>query len=74
MILSSGCITALVFVLLNKKMIAPKRDRKKLITILSVVSAVVVLGVTLALCLGGTRDNNSSISDIGGVDGPQTRL
>lgn len=71
-ILSSGCITALVFVLLNKENDCTKSRQKKLITILSVVSAVVVLGVTLALCLGGTRDNNSSISDIGGVDGPQT--
>jgi len=71
-ILSSGCTTALVFEILNREQDCSNSRQKNLIAILSVVSAVVVLGVTLALCLGGTRDNNSSISDIGGVDGPQT--
>ncbi len=71
-ILSSGCITALVFEILNREQDCSNSRQKNLIAILSVVSAVVVLGVTLALCLGGASENDSSISNIGGVDGPQT--
>lgn len=71
-ILSSGCITALVFEILNREQECSNSRQKNLIAILSVVSAVVVLGVTLALCLGGASENDSSISNMGGVDGPQT--
>lgn len=71
-ILSSGCITALVFEILNREQDCSNSRQKNLIAILSVVSTVVVLGVTLALCLGGASENDSSISNIGGVDGPKT--
>ena len=71
-ILSSGCITALVFEILNREQDCSNSRQKNLIAILSVVSAVVVLGVTLALCLGGASENDSSISNIGGEDGPKT--
>ena len=71
-ILSSGCITALVFEILNREQDCSDSRQKNLIAILSVVSTVVVLGVTLALCLGGASENDSSISNIGGVDGPKT--
>ncbi len=71
-ILSSGCITALIFTLLNKEQDCSKTTQKSLIVALSVVVAVITLVIALALCLGGASDNDSSISNIGGVDGPKT--
>ena len=71
-ILSSGCVTALIFALLNKEQDCSKTTQKSLIVALSVVVAVIILVMALALCLGGASDNDSSISNIGGVDGPKT--
>lgn len=71
-ILSSGCITALIFTLLNKEQDCSKTTQKSLVVALSVVVAVIALVIALALCLGGASDNDSSISNIGGVDGPKT--
>lgn len=71
-ILSSGCITALIFALLNKEQDCSKTTQKSLIVALSVVVAVITLVIALAICLGGANNNDSSISNIGGVDGPKT--
>lgn len=71
-ILSTGCITALIFALLNKEQDCSKTTQKSLIVALSVIVAVITFAIALALCLGGANDNDSSISNIGGVDGPKT--
>lgn len=71
-ILLSGCITALIFALLNRERDYSKTTQKSLTIVLSVVCAVITLVIVLALCLGGASNNDSSISDVGGVDGPDT--
>ena len=65
-VLFSGCITALIFTILNKD----NRSRKSVIA-LSGICAVIALVLILALCIGGKSDNGSSISIVGGGDGPQ---
>ena len=69
-ILLSGSITALVFALLNHSRDSDKTQKISIIA-LSVVSIVVVLTITLALCIGGTSTGDMSISSMGGVDGPE---
>ncbi len=70
-ILLSGCITALIFTLLNNKHYCSKPTQKISIIALAVVSVVVTLIITLALCIGGTDAEDESISSMGGVDGPE---
>ena len=69
-ILLSGCITALVFAILNNGHCSVG-TQKRLIIALSAVSIVAALAITLALCIGGTGSNDISISSMGGVDGPE---
>lgn len=68
-ILLSGCITALVFALLNSGHCS-MGTQKSLIIVLSISCAVITLGIALALCLGGSS-SDSSISKMGGVDLPK---
>lgn len=70
-ILLSGCITALIFTLLNNKHYCSKPTQKISIIALAVVSVVVTLIITLALCIGGTYAEDESISSMGGVDGSE---
>lgn len=69
-ILLSGCITALVFALLNNGHCSVGKQ-KSLIIALSAASTVVALAIALALCIGGTDSGDISISSMGGVDGPE---
>lgn len=69
-ILLSGCITALVFALLNRGH-CPARVQKGFIIVLSISCAVMTLGIALALCLGGSS-GGSSISKIDEVDQHET--
>ena len=69
-ILLSGCITALVFALLNNGHCSVGKQ-KSLIIALSAASTVVAIAIALALCIGGTDSGNISISSVGGVDGPE---
>ena len=65
-ILFSGFITALLFTLLNKE-----HGSKKPVIALSGICTVIAIVFILALCIGGQSDNDSSLSNVGGVDGPQ---
>ena len=69
-ILLSGCITALVFALLNNGHCSVSKQ-KSLIIALSAASTVVAFAIALALCIGGTDSDDISISSMGGVDGPE---
>ena len=69
-ILLSGCITALVFALLNNGHCSVSKQ-KSLIIALSAASTVVAIAIALALCIGGTDSGDISISSMGGVDGPE---
>ncbi len=69
-ILLSGCITALIFTLLNKQQNCSKPTQKISIIALALDCVVVTLIITLALCIGGTDAEDESISSMGGVDGP----
>ena len=69
-ILLSGCVTALVFALLNNGHCSVGKQ-KSLIVALSAASTVVALAIALALCIGGTDSGDISISSMGGVDGPE---
>ena len=69
-ILLSGCITALVFALLNNGHCSVGKQ-KSLIIALSAASTVVAIAIALALCIGGTDSDDISISSMGGVDGPE---
>lgn len=69
-ILLSGCITVLIFTLLNNKHDCSKPTQKISIIAFAVVSVVVTLMITLALCIGGTDAENESISSMGGADDP----
>ena len=69
-ILLSGCITALVFALLNNGHCSVSKQ-KSLIIALSAASTVVAIAIALALCIGGTDSDDISISSMGGVDGPE---
>ena len=68
-ILLSGCITALVFALLNRAHCSTDKHRNFIIA-LSVACTVMTLGIALALCLGDSN-GEPSISEIGGVDQSQ---
>lgn len=70
-ILLSGCITALLFTLLNDKRNCSKPTQQILIIALSVVSIIVVLTIMFAMCIGGTNAEDKSIFSMGGVDGPE---
>ncbi len=70
-ILLSGCITALIFTLLDNKRDCSKLMQKVAIIALSVVGVVVALTITLALCIGGTDAEDKSISSMGDVDAPE---
>ena len=69
-ILLSGCITALVFALLNNGHCSVGKQ-KSLIIALSAASTVVAIAIAIALCIGGTDSDDISISSMGGVDGPE---
>ena len=70
-ILLSGCITALIFTLLNKQQNCSKSTQKISIIVLAVVSVAVALTIALALCFGGSVADDKSISSMGGVDNPE---
>lgn len=69
-ILLSGCITALIFALINHSRDDAKEHKGTIIT-LSVVSVAIALTMVLALCFGGIGSGDTSISSMGGVDGPE---
>ena len=64
----SGCVTALVFTLLNGGRDDSKKTQKRSIITLSVVGIVVALSIVLAICIGGTSSGNASPSLYGDVD------
>ena len=67
-ILFSGCITALIFSLINER-----HRSKRTVVVLSGACVVIMLVITLALSIGGLKENNdSSISNVGDVNGPQS--
>ena len=70
-ILLSGCITALIFTLLNKHQNCSKPTQKISIIVLAIVSVVVALTITIALCVGGSVADDKTISSMGGVDTPE---
>lgn len=70
-ILLSGCITALIFTLLNKQHYCSKPTQKISIIALAIVSVAVALTIALALCVGGSVADDKSISSMGGVDTPE---
>ena len=69
-VLLSESVTALVFTLLNYSRNDSKAQKGSIIA-LSVVSIVVALIIILALYFGGINSGDTSISSIGGVDGPE---
>ena len=70
-ILLSGCITAFIFTLLNKHQNCSKPTQKISIIVLAIVSVVVALTITIALCVGSSVADDKSISSMGGVDNPE---
>ena len=67
----SGCITALIFTLLNNKRSCSQSTQKISIIALYVVSVAAALTTTLALYIGGTVTDDKSLSSIGGGDDPE---
>lgn len=70
-IMLSGCITALIFALLNNKRYCSESARKISIISLAFVNVAVALIITLALCFGTKDAENISVSSIGGADSPE---
>ena len=63
----SGCITALVFTLLNKD----RNSKMSVITLLG-ICAVIALAISLAFCIGGNDQmKDLPTSNIGGADDPK---
>lgn len=65
-VLFSGCITAMIFGLLNKE-----HRSKALVIALAGTCTVIMLVLALGLGMGGLSEKDSSITNVGGVDGPQ---
>lgn len=65
-VLFSGCITAMIFGLLNKE-----HRSKALVIALAGTCTVIILVLALGLGMGGLSEKDSSITNVGGVDGPQ---
>lgn len=65
-ILFSGCITALIFTLLNNRRDS-SRAARKVSFILSAICFIIALTISVALCIGGIKED-SSISKYGGVN------
>ena len=69
-VLLSGSVTALIFALLNYSWNDVKAQKGSIIA-LCVVSVAVTFMIVLALCFGGINSGDTSISSMGGVDGPE---
>ena len=69
-VLLSGSVTALIFALLNYSWNDVKAQKGSIIA-LCVVSVVVAFMIVLALCFGSINSGDTSISSMGGVDGPE---
>lgn len=67
----SGCVTALIFTVLNKQQNCSKPMQKISTIALIIVSVAVALTIALALCVGGSVADDKSIASMGGVDNPE---
>lgn len=63
-ILLSGCLTALVFTLLNNSLDLSKKTQKRSIIVLSVVSFAIGLAIMLALWIGGADNLERTYSKV----------